>query len=123
MADVKEYITFEDDRGTINISEDVVAAAAGSAAMEVDGVAGLYNTPGRDIAEKMGRKGTSKGVKIQVENREIKAVVSVLAELGANVNTVGENVQDAVKSAVEATTGLSVASVNVNIAGLVNKKK
>lgn len=123
MAEVKDYIIYVDDRGTINISEDVVAAAAGSAAVEVDGISCLYNTPGREFADIVGRKGLSKGVKIQINDNVIDIDISVVAELGTPVSKVGEKVQDAVKSAVEASTGLAVNSVNVHICGIALKKR
>lgn len=43
----ENYITCQDEKGSINISEDVVAAMVRAAITEVDGVAGSRPLPGR----------------------------------------------------------------------------
>lgn len=123
MGDNKEYISYPDERGSINISEEVVAIIAGGAAMEVDGVAGLYSTPGRDIVDLLGKKNLSKGVKIHVDDKSVTADVFIMAAMGSPVNQVGTAVQTAVTTAIEAATGLYVASVNVHICGIAFKKE
>ena len=56
----ENYIARQDEHGSINISEDVIAVMVAAAASEVDGVAGLANTIGTDLAELLGRKSVSK---------------------------------------------------------------
>lgn len=122
MGDNKEYITYPDERGSINISEDVVAVIAGSAVMEVDGVAGLFSAHGMDIAELLGKKSLARGVKIRMEDKQITADIFIMAAMGAAVNEVGAAVQKAVSTAIESTTGLTVSAVNVHICGISLKK-
>ena len=63
MVDNKDYMTHQDDMGTIHISEDVVASIATSAALEVEGVSGLLNA---NMADFMGgKKMTAKGVRVE----------------------------------------------------------
>ena len=47
----ESYITCREENGSINISEDVVASMVRAAVTEIDGVAGLSNTAGGEIAE------------------------------------------------------------------------
>ena len=122
MGENKEYISYLEERGSINISEEVVAIIAGSAALEIDGVAGLYSTPGRDIAELLGKKNMARGVKIHLDDKMITADIYIMASLGCAVNEVGAAVQSAVAIAIESTTGLDVASVNIHICGIAFKK-
>jgi uncharacterized alkaline shock family protein YloU len=122
MGENKDYISYLDERGSINISEEVVAIIAGSAAMEIDGVAGLYSTPGRDIAELLGRKNLARGVKIHLDEKTITADIYIMAALGCAVNEVGSAIQKAVSTAIESTTGLQVEAVNVHICGIALKK-
>lgn len=122
MGENKEYISYPEERGSINISEEVVAIIAGSAALEIDGVAGLYSTPGRDIAELLGKKNLSRGVKIRLEDKTITADIYIMASIDSAVNEVGASVQSAVATAIESTTGLRVAAVNVHICGIAFKK-
>ena len=52
----ENYITCREENGSINISEDVVAEIVRSAISEVEGVAGLSNTAGAELAELIGIK-------------------------------------------------------------------
>jgi uncharacterized alkaline shock family protein YloU len=122
MGENRDYITYPEDKGSINISEEVVAIIAGSAALEVEGVACLYSTPGRDITELIGKKSLARGVKIHMEDRTISADIYIMAVMGVAVNEVGTSVQNAVSTAIESTTGLTVAAVNVHICGISLKK-
>ena len=123
MGENKDYITYSEDKGSVNISEEVVAVIAGGAALEVEGVAGLYSTPGRDLAELLGKKNLSKGVKVQMEDKAIRADVFIMVALGSAVNEIGEHVQNAVITAIESTTGMTVSAVNVHICGIAMKSK
>lgn len=124
MGENKEYITQPDEKGSINISEEVIAVIVGNAAMEVDGVASLIATLGKDIAELLGKKNISKGVKVHVEDSIVTADVYIMVKMGSNVSEVGALVQNAVVTAVESMTGLSVTAVNVHVSGIAfNKDK
>ena len=122
MGENREYISYLDERGSINISEEVVAIIAGSAAMEIDGVAGQYSTPGRVIAELLVKKHPARVVKINLEEKTISADIYIMASLGYAVNEVATAVQNAVSTAIESTTGLQVESVNVHVCGIALKK-
>ena len=50
------YITCREENGSINISEDVISGMVRTAVTEVEGVAGLSNTAGSEIAELIGLK-------------------------------------------------------------------
>ena len=122
MGDNKGYITSTDERGSINISEEVIALIAASAATEVEGVHGLFMSHGRDLAQMLSRKSLSRGVKIGVEEKNVTIDINIMADMGCAVNEVGAEVQKAVKSAVEAAAGLTVNTVNIHICGIYLKK-
>jgi uncharacterized alkaline shock family protein YloU len=121
MGENREYITSADEFGSVNISEDVIAVIAGSAAAEAEGVHALYPTYGRDLGEIL-KKGLSRCVKIEIREKSATVEISVIAELGSAVNEVGAAVQKGVANAIESATGLSVAAVNVHICGVSLKK-
>ena len=123
MADNKGYISNTDEKGSINIAEDVVAVIAAAAAAEVEGVHGLFASHSKDISNMLARKGASKGVRLCIEGGEITINVNVIADMGYSVNEVGAEVQKAVISAVEDTVGIMVKTVNVSICGVALKKK
>ena len=109
MGENKDYITHPDEKGSVNISEEVISVIAASAALETEGVASL--SAGRDLTELLGKKNVGRGVKITV------------VKLGVSVNKVGRKVQEAVASGIESMTGFSVAEVNVHVIGISLGKK
>ena len=116
MAENKEYFTQEMENGSIQISEDVVASVTGMAVLEVEGVCGLSSTIGTDIAEMLGMKTLSKGVRLSsTESGALRIDCDVVAKFGQNIFELAKNVQENVKSSVESVTGLTVGEVNVAV--------
>ena len=111
-------ITNATEMGDIKISEEVVAIIASIAAMEVEGVAGMSGGIAGGIAEILGRKNLSKGVKVEVGEKEAAIDVYVIIEYGSRIPEVAWNVQEKVKKQVETMTGLSVIEVNIHIQGI-----
>jgi len=122
MAEIKGYISTSDERGSINICQSVVAVIAAAAVVEVDGVHGLYQSPGRELTLVSGRKGISRGIKLQIDENEVTVDVHLIAETGNSVSEVGAAVQKAVKSAIEEAVGAKVTAVNINVCGVSLKK-
>lgn len=104
--------------GTIKISEDVVKIIAGLAASEVEGISGMSGGIAGDIAEKLGGKNMSKGVKAEVGEKEAVIDIHVIVEYGYQIQKVANQIQAKVRSTVETMTGLKVLSVNVNVHGV-----
>ncbi len=124
MAENKEYFTQEMENGTIQISEDVVASVTGMAVLEVEGVCGLSSSIGTDIAEMLGMKTLSKGVRLSsTEDGALKIDCDVVSRFGQNIFELAKNVQENVKTSVESVTGLTVAEVNVTICGIALPKE
>jgi len=122
MAENKGYIKTTDEKGSINICQNVVAVIAASAAVDIEGVHGLYQSPGRELTTVSGKKGISKGIKINIDGENITVDVYFIANLGYSVNEVGEAVQKAVKTAIEEAVGAQVSAVNIHICGVSLKK-
>ncbi len=118
MSENKEYISRQEELGSVNISEEVLSAIAGAAALEVDGVGALSSGLSSDMAAKAGRKALSKGVHLHVEQDEVTVSIAVLVRYGHVVPEVARAVQDAVKSALENTSGMRVAGVHVAVTGV-----
>ncbi len=119
MAENKEYFTQEMENGSIQISEDVVASVTGMAVLEVEGVCGLSSSIGTDIAEMLGMKTLSKGVRLSTtEAGALRIDCDVVSKFGQNIFELAKNVQENVKSSVESVTGLRVAEVNVTVCGI-----
>lgn len=121
MGENKEYISHFEEKGNINIAEEVIAALAAGAAVEADGVTGLAVSPGKEVTDIIGKR-TVKGVKVQLEDEQLVIDVCVLAVLGKPLTEIGVCVQQKVIQAIESTTGFSVKAVNVHICGVMLNK-
>ncbi|GKU79651.1 Asp23/Gls24 family envelope stress response protein [Paenibacillus sp. L3-i20] len=101
--------------GTIQIAPEVIEVIAGLAAVEVEGVAGMSGGFAGGIAELLGRKNLSKGVKVEVGQREAAVDVSIIVEYGNKIPEIASAIQVNVKRSIEMMTGLHVVEVNVHI--------
>jgi uncharacterized alkaline shock family protein YloU len=115
---MEEIENISDDLGTVKISEEVVAIIAGVAATEVPGVAGMSGGIAGGIAEILGRKNLSKGVKVEVGEKEAAIDLYIIVDFGARIPEVAWDIQDKVKTVVQNMTGLNVVEVNIHVQGV-----
>ena len=111
-------IKMNDDQGDVVIGDEVIAVVAGLAAVEIDGVASMAGNATKELISKLGKKLLSKGVKVDVLEGVVSIAVAINIKYGYNIMDVSKKVQDKVKVTVENMTGLTVADVNVRIAGV-----
>jgi uncharacterized alkaline shock family protein YloU len=104
--------------GQIKIADEVVGIIAGLAATEVKGVAGMSGGIAGGISEMLGRKNLSKGVKVEVGEKEAAIDLYIIVEYGAKIPEVSWEIQEKVKNAVETMTGLNVVEVNIHVQGV-----
>ena len=104
--------------GSIRIADEVVRIIAGLAASDVAGVVSMSGGVVGGIAEKLGRKNLSRGVKVDVGAKETAVDLYVVIEYGSSIPEVAANIQDVVKNAIESMTGLTVVEVNINVQGV-----
>ncbi len=114
----KNLNTNIDKDGNIAISNDVIATISAIAAKSIDGVAGMVNSLTGGFAELLGKKNPSKGVKVAINDRDVKIEMFVVVDYGVKIPDVAWEIQGKVKNEVEAMTGLNVVAVNVNIEGV-----
>lgn len=119
MADLKEYITNNQEFGSVHISQDVIASISAHAAAEVEGVYALGNP---ETSERFGKKSNVKGIRLSMENDALAIECSVIAQYGYRVVELAQTVQENVRNAVESMTGLKVSAVDVNVCGIMMKK-
>lgn len=114
----ESYITCREEKGSINISEEVISSIVRAAIVEVEGVAGLSNTAGSELAELIGLKSVSKGVKVQFVDETIIVDAIITVAYGSKIVAVAQKVQEEVLNAVQSTTGIEHAQVNVHVSGI-----
>ena len=115
MAEYKQYITQDQENGSVMISEDVIATITEHTLTEVDGVV-------KGGAEVVGKKSWGKGMRIAIaEDNTLTIGCNVIVRYGESVVDVAKAVQSAITNAVESITGVTVADVDVNVCGIVRK--
>ena len=77
-----------------------------------------------EIIGKLGVKNSSKGARIDLDNGEVRAELSITMQYGYSIPKVCALVQERVAAAVRNMTGLEVVEVNVHVVGVnVNNAK
>lgn len=121
MAENEERIietSEETSIGAIRIASDVVATIASLAAAEVAGVAGMSGGVVGGLAEMLGRKQLTKGVKVDVGESDAALDIYIIVSYGQPIAEVARKVQECVKTTVESMTGLACRVVNVHVQGV-----
>ncbi|MBO5892129.1 MAG: Asp23/Gls24 family envelope stress response protein [Oscillospiraceae bacterium] len=122
MAENKQYINNVQDNGSVLISEDVICAIVENAVKEIEGVAGLCARPGADIAEKIGKKRLSKGMKIHIaEDNSVTVECNISVYYGQSVVSIAKVVQEAINAALVSSAAVDVTAINVNVCGIVRQ--
>ena len=124
MAEDRKVIKIDEgELGVIQIADEVIAIIAGLAATEVEGVSSMAGNITNELVAKLGMKNLAKGVKVELLDNSVVIVVAINVAFGTSVPEVSRKVQEKIISAVETMTGLTVAEVNVKIAGIDMEKE
>jgi len=118
MAEEKTFESLSSENGTTYIADEVVAITAGLAAMEVDGVASMSGGVAEGIAQRLGRKNLSRGVKVDVSEEECTIDLYIIVKYGSRIPDVCNIIREEVKRAVEDSIGLKVNAVNLHVQGI-----
>lgn len=123
MSNIKEErntytLKMDENLGEVKIADEVVAIIAGLAAMEVDGVASMAGNATKELISKLGMRSLSKGVKVDVLDGIVTVSLALNLKYGSSIMDISGKVQEKVKTAIENMTGLTVADVNIRIAGV-----
>ncbi|MGC5040722.1 Asp23/Gls24 family envelope stress response protein [Streptomyces sp. DT190] len=108
-------------RGSTTIADPVVAKIAGMAAREVPEVHHLGGGVTRAIGAVRQRvpggtgSGVTRGVKVEVGERQAAVDLNVVVEYGAAITDTAADIRSNVINAVERMTGLEVVEVNIAV--------
>ncbi|MET9552298.1 Asp23/Gls24 family envelope stress response protein [Streptomyces sp. NPDC006645] len=108
-----------DVKGTTTIADSVVASIAGIAARDASGVYAMGGGISRTLGaarDKMGRSDdVTRGVRVEVGEKEAAVDVSVVVEYGYPITRTSDDIRSGISDAVESMTGLDVAEVNIDV--------
>ncbi len=103
---------------SIHIANEVIGVIAGLAAAEVAGVAELSGGLASGLGEMLGRKPSNRGVRVDVEGRDVDLALHIVMRYGVRIPEVAQKVQQHVKEQVESATGLTVRTCDIHIQGV-----
>ncbi len=119
----KESVELTETLGSVSFADDVIATIAGLACIEVPGIAGMSGGLISGVAELLGRRNLTKGVKVEVTQKDVKCDLFVIMDFGVEMHRVAEDAQRAIKKEIENMAGLNVLAVNVNVQGIKIEKE
>ena len=102
------------EKSGIAINSEAVAQIAGMAAIEVEGVAGLY-TKGIDFKNILTKNAYEKAVSVKWDNGALLIGVALTLKDNVRVKSVAEAVQENIKDKIQTMTGTAVAVVDVQV--------
>ena len=108
----------EHSLGHIQVSPVAIASIVHEAVLSCYGVVGTAN---KDLATGIANilsRDSKRGIDVRIDDRQIAIDVYVIIEYGTRVAAVARSVMNVVRFSVERALGLSVAEINVHVAGL-----
>lgn len=107
-------MTIQNDRGLIDISNEVFTAISGNAATNCFGVKGMaYRNVKDGIVGLLKRENMTKGVRIFFEEGQVSIELHIVVEHGVNITAVCQSIMTEVRYIVEQLTRVKVKNVNV----------
>ena len=118
--DFQEGFNLEDmdEVGSVRIADEVISIIAGLAATEIQGVAGMSGGLVGGIADLLGKKNLSKGVKVHIGEKQVAIDLYVIMEYGVSIPDIAIKIQEKVKDSVENMSGMQVMEINIHVEGI-----
>ena len=80
-----EFAIQEEQSGKVTFNTDVIATIAGLATVEVPGVAGMSGGIVSGMAELLGRRNLTKGVKVAINEQECEVDLNIVVTYGVKI--------------------------------------
>ncbi len=107
------------EKGSIEITNEVFTVIAGDAATNCFGVRGMaYKNVKDGIVSLLKRENMAKGISVTFEDEKVNIDVHIIVEHGVNIPAICESIINEVKYNVERVTRVNVGRVNVNVASV-----
>ena len=105
------------EMGQIAVRPEVIAAYAGSVAVECFGIVGMASVSMKDgLVRLLGRSKLSQGIQVVItpENK-LRLSFHLIVAYGVNINTVSDNLSENVKYRVEAFSGMEIERIKIYV--------
>lgn len=112
--------TMQTHLGTITVVDEVIATAAGLAAMDCYGLVGMASRRQvkDSLTELLGRENPGRGVEVRQNEDTIEVDLYIIVSYGTNIYEVAQNVREKVVYVLQNTVGVEVSKVNIYVQGV-----
>ncbi len=104
---------------SIRISSEVIAVITSIISSDIPGVAGMSGGVVGGIAERLGRKDMTRGIKVQVDEDKVSIDLNIVVDYGVSIVDTTDKLKKEIRNNIEKTTGLTVQALNINVLGIV----
>ena len=105
--------------GQLVISNDVLADLVGNAVLHVYGIVGMAAPSAADgIAKVLPASRLRRGILLDVTDEGVQVDVYIIIEYGTNINTVSQNLVEAVTFALTTYAQMPIAGIDVHVQGV-----
>ena len=109
----------QDDKGTVQVTNNVIAAIIKKYALTVDGVLRTAPQSLRDgFSNMLSRRSYESSITIELTDEGAVITMSLILRFGVSVPEVTKNIQDILFDKIPALSGYKVSKVNVNVIDL-----
>jgi uncharacterized alkaline shock family protein YloU len=112
------HIEDGNELGAVQIHNNVIATIARLAVTKVQGVVEMSGGLVDGLAGMIGKKGSDRGIRVEMQDASVVIEVFVVVEYGVQIPHVAWQIQTEVRKVVEQMTGKAVKAVQVSIEGV-----
>jgi len=103
---------------SVRISAEVIAVIASIISSDIPGITDLSGGVVGGIAERLGRRDMTRGIKVDVNEDRVSIDLNVIVEYGKSIVESTDKLKKEIRTNVEKTTGLTVEAININVQGI-----
>ena len=111
----------DQDNGQITYANEVISTIVSVATTEVEGISGIVGAT--SMSGIIGKGRTPRGVRVDMDGKDVNVDVSVTVDYGMPIQKVGRNAQENVRKSIESMTGLHVEKVDLHVVGVSFEKE
>lgn len=104
--------------GTVEIAPEVIEVIAGIAATEVEELYAMRGNFASGVAERLGKKAHSKGVKVELTDNGVIIDIYVILKFGVSIPVVAQKLQTNIRQTIANMTAIELEEINVHVVGI-----
>ncbi|AXI09426.1 Asp23/Gls24 family envelope stress response protein [Oceanobacillus sp. 143] len=111
-------VSDNDALGKVEIAPEVIEVIAGIAAAEVKGLYAMRGNFASGVAERLGKKPHSKGVKVELTESGVTIDLCVILHFGVSIPLVAQEIQTNIRQTLINMTAIEIEEINIHVVGI-----